>query len=95
MYMKHNVICIHGCLCSGSSGFVRYDSLSPGTYTLRIVARAANGEREIERRKIHIGRYGVEAPFIQHVTASTPSQCLFRNCEYHIAGTFVGQNLFY
>ena len=44
--------------CSGSSGFVRYESVSPGTYTLRIVARAANGEREIERRKIHIGRYG-------------------------------------
>ena len=42
---------------------MRYDGLSPGTYTLRIVARAANGEREIERRKIHIGRYGVEAPF--------------------------------
>ena len=53
---------IHGCLCSGSSGSVRYDSLSPGTYTLRIVARAANGEREIERRKIYIGRYGMEAP---------------------------------
>ena len=55
-------MCIHRCLCSGSSGSVRYDSLSPGTYTLRIVARAANGEREIERRKIYIGRYGVEAP---------------------------------
>jgi len=40
---------------SGSSGSVRYDGLSLGTYTLRVVAKPTNGEREIERRKIHIG----------------------------------------
>jgi len=45
---------IHAHLHSGSSGSVQY-SLSPGTYTLRVVAKATNGEREIERRKIHIG----------------------------------------
>ena len=65
IYIESNCIqmCTHGWLCSGSSGSVRYDSLSPGTYTLRIVARAASGEREIERRKIYIGRYGVETPY--------------------------------
>ena len=47
---------IHAHLHSGSSGSVQY-SLSPGTYTLRVVARAANGEKEIERRRFHIGTY--------------------------------------
>ena len=70
---------IHGCLCSGSSGFVRYDGLSPGTYTLRIVARAANGEREIERRKIHIGRYRMEVPFFSMLL-----QALFHSVLYSV-----------
>ena len=51
-------------LYSGSSGSVRYDSLSSGTYVFRIVARAANGEKDIERRKIHIGMYDCMAVFV-------------------------------
>ena len=48
---------------AGSSGSVRYDSLSSGTYIFRIVAKAANGERDIDRRKIHIGMYDCMAVF--------------------------------
>ena len=51
-------------LYSGSSGSVRYDSLSSGTYILRIVARAVNGEKDIERRKIHIGMYDCMLVFV-------------------------------
>ena len=42
---------------SGSSGSVKYSSLLPGTYILRVVAVAANGERAVDRRKIHVGMY--------------------------------------
>ena len=48
---------------AGSSGSVRYDSLSSGTYIFRIVAKAANGEKYIDRRKIHIGMYDCVAMF--------------------------------
>ena len=48
---------------AGSSGSVRYDSLPSGTYIFRIVAKAANGERDIDRRKIHIGMCDCMAVF--------------------------------
>ena len=32
------------------------------SYIVRIVARAANGENDVERRKIHIGMYGLVQP---------------------------------
>lgn len=54
-------------LHSGSSGSVKYSSLSPGTYILRVVAVAANGERAVDRRKIHIGMYTMVTAIGQYV----------------------------
>ena len=74
MYYKLNRNSIVDCrrLCStlfaGSSGSVQYSSLSPGSYNLCVVARAVNGEREIERRKFHIGMY----TFCTHGKLHTP-----------------------
>ena len=50
-------------ILAGSSDSVRYDSLPSGTYIFRIVAKAANGERDIDRRKIHIGMCDCMAVF--------------------------------
>ena len=56
-YIMWHIMCIQYILHSGSSGSVKYSSLSPGTHILRVVAVAANGERAVDRRKIHIGMY--------------------------------------
>ena len=42
---------------AGSSGRVVFTNLEAGRYTLRIVAKASNGERDIERRRIFIGTH--------------------------------------
>ena len=41
----------------GSSGFITYNNVGPGRYTLRIVASTVNNERAIIRRRIYIGMY--------------------------------------
>lgn len=56
-YIMWHIMCIQYILHSGSPGSVKYSSLSPGTYILRVVAVAANGERAVDRRKIHVGMY--------------------------------------
>ena len=39
---------------SGSKGRVAFTNLEAGRYTLRIVAEASNGERDVETRVVHI-----------------------------------------
>ena len=41
---------------AGTSGNVRYDSVPEGRYVLKLTARASNGERDIVRRKIVVGK---------------------------------------
>ena len=68
---------------AGSSGSVRYDSLSSGTYIFRIVARAANGERYIDRRKIHIGMYDCITVFSKSQVVKTLYSKQFSNAYWH------------
>ena len=68
---------------AGSSGSVRYDSLPSGTYIFRIVAKAANGERDIDRRKIHIGMCDCMALFSNTRVDKSLYSEQFSNAYWH------------
>ncbi len=42
---------------AGSDGRVVYDNLAAGSYVFRIVAISLSGERDVERRIVHVGEY--------------------------------------
>ena len=44
---------------TGTNGYARYDSVPEGRYVLKLTAKSKDGERDIVRRKIFVGKFTV------------------------------------